>query len=69
MRLIRILKYDLCREVAAWVGEGLISTEQAESICSRYGVDYHNLSRRSYGYQVLVVLGCLFISLSLTPIV
>ncbi len=65
MRLIRLLKNDLCREVATWVGEEIISTEQAESICSRYGVDYHNLSRRSYGYQVLVGLGCLFIGLSL----
>ncbi len=69
MRLIRIFKYDLCREVATWVGEGIISTEQAESICSRYGVDYHNLSRRSYGYHVLVGLGCLFIGLSLITLV
>jgi len=65
MRLIRILKYDLRREVAAWVGEEIISTEPAELICSQYGVDYHNLSRRSYGYHVLVGLGCLFIGLSL----
>ena len=69
MRLIRILKYDLCREVANWVGEEIISTEQAESICSRYGVDYHNLSRRSYGYHVLVGFGCLFIGLALITLV
>ncbi|MFC1824851.1 DUF2157 domain-containing protein [Thermodesulfobacteriota bacterium] len=69
MRLIRILKYDLCREVATWVAEGIISANQAESICSQYGVDYHNLSRRSYGYQVLVGLGCLFIGLSLITLI
>lgn len=69
MRLIRILKYDLCREVAAWVGEEIISTEQAEAICARYGVDYHNLSRRSYGYHVLVGFGCLFIGLSLMTLI
>ena len=69
MRLIRILKYDLCREVAAWVGEEIISSEQAESICSRYGVDYHNLFRRSYGYHVLAGLGFLFIGLSLITLV
>jgi uncharacterized membrane protein len=69
MRLIRILKYDLCREVAGWVAEGIISTNQAESICSQYGVDYYNLSRRSYGYHVLVGFGCLFIGLSLITLV
>ncbi|MBW1792639.1 MAG: DUF2157 domain-containing protein [Deltaproteobacteria bacterium] len=69
MRLIRILKYDLCKEVATWVGKGIISTEQAESICSGYGVDYHNMSRRSYGYHVLLGFGCLFIGLSLITLV
>ncbi len=69
MRLIRILKHDLCREVATWVAEGIISTNQAESICSQYGMDYHNLSRRSYGYHVLVGFGCLFIGLSLITLV
>ena len=69
MRLIRILKYDLCREVAAWVGAEIISTEQAESIWARYGVDYHNLSRRSFAYHVLVGFGCLFIGLSLMTLV
>ena len=69
MRLIRILKYDLCREVAAWVGEEIITTNQAESICSRYGVDFNNMSRRSYGYRVLVGFGCLFIGLALISLI
>lgn len=51
------------------MGKGIVSTEQAESICSQYGVDYHKLSRRSYGYHVLVGLGCLFIGLSLITLV
>jgi uncharacterized membrane protein len=65
MRLIRILKHDLCREVADWVTAGIISAPQAVAICSRYDLDYHNLSRRAYGYQVLVGFGCLFVGLSL----
>lgn len=64
MRLIRLLKYDLAREAATWAAEGVISTSQAEAICSRYGVDYQNLSRRSLGYHVLVGLGYLFIGLA-----
>ena len=69
MRLIRLLKYDLAREVTTWVGEDLISTEQAKSICSRYGVDYHDISRRSYGYQILVGFGYLFIGLALITLI
>jgi len=44
-------KYDLAREAATWASDGLIPTSRAEAICSRYGADYHNLSRRSLGYQ------------------
>lgn len=65
MRLIRLLKNDLAKEVTSWVTERIISTEQAESICKRYGVDYHNQSKRSYGYWTLVALGYLFIGLAL----
>ncbi len=64
MRLIRLLKYDLAREAVTWAADGVISTSQAEAICSRYGVDYQNLSRRSLGYNVLVGLGYLFIGLA-----
>ncbi len=69
MRLIRLLKYDLARDISAWVGEGIITAEQAASICSRYGVNYYDQSRRSYGYNILVVLGCLFIGLSLITLI
>ena len=65
MRLIRLLKNDLAKETIMWVAEKIISTEQAELICSRYGVDYHNQNKRSYGYFVLVALGYLFIGLAL----
>ncbi|SDJ50892.1 DUF2157 domain-containing protein [Microbulbifer yueqingensis] len=65
MRLIRLLKNDLARESAEWVDEGLISRAQAEAICTRYGVDYEQARNRSFGYNVLVGLGFLFIGLAL----
>ncbi len=65
MRLIRLLKNDLAREVGSWVDENIISIAQAESICSQYGVDFHNQQKHAYGYYVLVTLGYLFIGLAL----
>ncbi|SDZ77576.1 DUF2157 domain-containing protein [Microbulbifer marinus] len=65
MRLIRLLKNDLAREAGEWVEEGVISEPQAELICGRYGVDYHQAKNRSFGYNVLVGLGYLFIGLAI----
>lgn len=64
MRLIRLLKNDLAREARGWVNDNLITTEQAQQICARYGVDFLNPTSRSYGYYVLVGLGYLFIGLA-----
>lgn len=64
MRLIRLLKNDLARETAQWVGDDVISQTQAERICERYGVDYHQAQSGSLGYNVLVGLGYLFIGLA-----
>ena len=64
MRLIRLLKNDLAREAAEWVEEGLISEPQAEQICQRYAVDFHQVQQRSFGYNVLMGLGYLFIGLA-----
>ena len=64
MRLLRLLKNDLARETTAWVEEGVISVEHAEKICARYGIDYHNQAKRSFGYFVLVTLGYLFVGLA-----
>lgn len=69
MRLIRLLKYDLAKEVSEWVAENIISTSQAESICARYGVDYHDQSKHSYGYFILVSLAYLFFGLALITLI
>jgi len=64
MRLIRLLKRDLAKECSEWVKDKLISKEQAEKICDRYGINYQQASEQSYGYAVLLGLGYLFIGLA-----
>lgn len=65
MRLIRLLKKDLAREISGWVDKDLISIAQATSICRLYGIDYDSINSHAGGYRVLVALGYLFLGLSL----
>jgi uncharacterized membrane protein len=69
MRLIRLLKHDLAREVANWHQQGIVDESQAEQICAQYGIDYHHQSSRSYGYYLLVGLGYLFLGLSILVVI
>ena len=69
MRLIRLLKKDFATEISTWVDQQLISVDQARSICRLYGVDYDRIRSRSTAYRVLVVLGFLFIGLSLITVI
>lgn len=69
MRLIRLLKNDIAKEAAEWVDENIISTSQAEGICQKYGVDYHQQNSHSFGYLVLITLGYLFIGLALITLI
>jgi len=69
MRLIRLLKNDLAREVRAWVESDIISKQQAEKICASYGMDFNDQSQRSYAYFVLIGLGYLFMGLSVLTLV
>jgi uncharacterized membrane protein len=64
MRLIRLLKKDLAKEASSWVDQNLISTEQAQSICRLYDIDYDSIQSYSTGYRLLVSLGYLFIGLA-----
>lgn len=64
MRLIRLLKRDLAKEISTWVDEDLITADQARSICSLYAVDYDSIQRHSTGYRLLVSLGYLFVGLA-----
>ena len=69
MRLIRLFKKDLATEASIWVDRQLISVDQARAICRFYGIDYDAIRNRSTAYRVLVVLGFLFIGLSLITII
>ncbi len=64
MRLIRLFKNDLAKEISGWVDKDLISVEQARSICRVYGVDYDSIQNHSLGYRLLIGLGYLFIGLA-----
>ena len=65
MRLIRLLKNDLARESVEWVEEDIISVSQAEKICQKYDIDFHQAQNHSFGYSVLIALGYLFIGLAI----
>lgn len=72
MNLHRTFKHDLAQEVTQWRGAGLIDETQAQAICARYGLDYHNLNtfqQRTLGYHVLLVLGYIFIGMALITLI
>ena len=69
MRLLRLLKRDLHNEARGWVDDGIISESQAERICNRYGIDYHDRAQHSFGYYVLIALGYLFIGLAVIVLI
>lgn len=68
MGLIRLLKHDLARETRYWVDENMISRDQAAAICRYYGLDYQ-VSDKSKGYHILILLGYLFMGLALLTLV
>ena len=69
MRLIRLLKKDLAAEVSTWVDNRLITVEQARAICRLYGIDFDTIRSHSSAYRILVVLGFLFVGLSLITLI
>jgi uncharacterized membrane protein len=69
MKLIRFLKHELANEITSWVNQDIISTQQAESICKQYGIDYNNQSRHSYAHSALIALGYLFFGLAVITLI
>ena len=69
MRLIRLLKKDLAREMATWVSRDFISVAQARAISASYGVDYDDAQTRSGAYTVLLALGYLFLGVAVIILV
>ncbi len=68
MRLIRLLKKDLTREISGWVDKDLLSADQARSICREYDIDFDAATDESGGYRLLVNLAYLFGGLALITI-
>jgi uncharacterized membrane protein len=69
MELFRLFKNDLAREARQWMDDGLISREQAELICLRYGISLQDGQRRTLAYNVLMALGGLFAGLALITLI
>ncbi len=65
MRLIRLFKKDLAKETQEWVANEIITISQAEQICQQYDIDYHQKDNHSFGYNLLIGLGYLFIGIAL----
>lgn len=64
MRLIRLLKSDLAKEVDSWTQADIISSEQAQAICSRYGIAYP-LEENHRAYDYLMGFAYFFLALAL----
>lgn len=69
MRLIRLLKRDLAREISTWVDDGLIAPDQARAVCARYDIDFDAPESRTFAFNLLVTLGALFIALALITLI
>lgn len=69
MRLFRLFKKDLAREVEGWVHDELIEPSQGEAILARYGIGLKDAQGTSLGYYVLTALATLFVGLALILIV
>lgn len=69
MRIFRLFKKDMAREVGDWVREGLIESAQGEAILARYGARLQDAQGTSLGYYVLTALATLFVGLALILVV
>ena len=69
MRLFRLFKKDMAREVSEWVRDDLITPAQGEAILSRYGTRLSDAKGNSFGYYVLTALAALFVGLAVILVV
>ncbi len=65
MRLFRLFKKDMAREVEEWISAGIIDITQGEAILARYGTQLTDARGSSLGYYVLTALAALFVGLAL----
>ncbi|MFN3238888.1 MAG: DUF2157 domain-containing protein [Pseudomonadales bacterium] len=67
MRLIRLLKQDLAKEVDDWLADDLIDESQRDRILARYGITPGE--SQPLGYTMLMGLGMLFVGLALITLI
>lgn len=65
----RSFKRHIASQAKEWAEKELISDDQAALICDQYDVDINKAGDRSFGYNILVVLGVLFLALSLITLI
>ncbi|SEG69343.1 DUF2157 domain-containing protein [Marinobacterium lutimaris] len=65
MRVLRLFKKDLAREVSDWIGDGLIERAQGEAILARYGASLNEGKGGSFAYYVLSALAVMFAGLAM----
>lgn len=65
----RGFKRQIAKEAKGWVEKEIVSPEQASAICQEYDVDLAKAGDQSFGYNILVVLGLLFLALSLITLI
>lgn len=59
MRVMRLFKGELVREVRGWIDEGLIEPAQGEAILARYDRSLSEMEKPALGYRVLSALAVL----------
>ncbi|MFQ5579361.1 MAG: DUF2157 domain-containing protein [Nitrospiria bacterium] len=69
MKLIQLLKKELASEASRWVGKGLLSQKQAQTILKLYGTELPTGEERSVGYTILLSLAALFMGLAVVVVV
>jgi len=69
MKLIQLLKSELASEASRWVGKGLLSEEQAQTILNLYGTALPTGERKSTGTTILIYLAALFMGLAVVEII
>lgn len=69
MKLIQLLKGELASEANRWVGKGLLSEKQAQTILKLYGTELPTGEQRAIGTTILLFLAALFLGLAVVEII
>jgi len=54
MKLLRLLKDELSKDIHIWVQHKIINVDQAQKICELYGIDYNKSATQNKGYSLRI---------------